>query len=267
MTLTLAEHISAALRAGAAADYDARWDHVCALHRDGSAEALEAAFALCSSPEAAKREFGADVLGQLGGSGPLSPYREQSAPLLTRLLQDADPGVVSSALFALGHLAREVNAEVLTGLADHASDDVRYALACMLPSSGVATTEALLIRLMSDRSADVRDWATFGLGSQTDLDSPAIRDAFLARVSDPHVDTRDEAIAALARRSDPRVLPALLQELRDESVGRLAVEAARDLAAPELLPALDALSSWWDVDPALLAEAIEACRSARVEPR
>jgi hypothetical protein len=47
--------------------------------------------------------------------------------------------------------------------------------------------------------------------------------------------------------------------LEAEGVFRLAVESARYLADPRLLPSLSALRSWWDVDPPLLEAATAAC--------
>lgn len=42
----------------------------------------------------------------------------------------------------------------------------------------------LLFRLMRDIETNVRDWATFALASQTDLDSPEIRRALTERLGD-----------------------------------------------------------------------------------
>src|SRR5687768_18575105 len=95
---------------------------------------------------------------------------------------------------------------------------------------------------MSDADEDVRNWATFGLGSMIDDDSPQIREALLARISDAHDETRGEALVGLALRQDPRVLEPLLRALRADTVGSLAVEATRDLGAAELLTALEARS-------------------------
>jgi HEAT repeat protein len=258
------EHISKALAAAASGDEDARWEQVCALQRSGTQEVFAACMDLCSSPVALRRALGADVLGQLRGIDTAASYREQSAPVLTRLLGDAELRVLSAALRAIGHLRIEADPGVLCSLAQHPSADVRYALAVALPSCGGAATIALLIQLMADTDDDVRDWATFGLGTQADEDSEEIRAALLRRVADVHDDTRAEALAGLAVRKDLRVLPALLCALTGETVGALAVEAARDLAAPELLPVLEELTTWWDVDPTLLAEAIESSRAGGV---
>jgi hypothetical protein len=120
-----------------------------------------------------------------------------------------------------------------------------------------------LIALMSDHDDEVRDWATFGLGTQTELDGPEVREAFLARLDDECLDARDEAIVGLARRRDRRVLPVVLARLGDEEIGRLAVEAAAYLADESLLARLQGLESWWVLDPELLAEAIACCDPAR----
>ena len=48
--------------------------------------------------------------------------------------------------------------------------------------------------------------------------------------------------------------------LTGKSVGRLAVEAAGLLADPKLLPALNDLGTWWDVDSELLDPAVRACK-------
>jgi HEAT repeat protein len=116
-----------------------------------------------------------------------------------------------------------------------------------------------LVRLSQDPEVPVRDWATFSL-AQTDHDSPAVRDALRARAEDPDEETRWEAVVGLARRHDPEALPRVAAGLRAGVVGKLVVEAAEELGDPSLLEPLLALQAWWDVDPLLLARAIEASR-------
>jgi HEAT repeat protein len=144
---------------------------------------------------------------------------------------------------------------------------VRLAVAQALP--GVAgdppapAVVAALVRLTDDADDEVREWATFGLGSSLAIDSIGIRGALWRRVDDEHHDTRAEAMLALARRGDERVVPAVLAALTAQSVGRLAVEAAALLPSASLLPALLGLRSWWDVDPPLLEQAIRRCSAPR----
>ncbi len=101
--------------------------------------------------------------------------------------------------------------------------------------------------------------------SQIDTDTQEIRDALFARVEegddDDKEEIRGEAFVGLARRGDKRVIEPLLRELMSDSVGSLAIEAAKEIADSRLLPALLSLKEWWDVDKELLDEAILACES------
>lgn len=45
-----------------------------------------------------------------------------------------------------------------------------------------------LLQLMIGADDDVRNWATFGIGTLGKLDSPDIRDALAGRLSDPFED-------------------------------------------------------------------------------
>ncbi len=116
-----------------------------------------------------------------------------------------------------------------------------------------------LMTLMEDSDEQIRDWATFGLCSLTEIDGDEVREALLGRLDDAFPDAREEAILGLARRRDRRVFPVVERELRDDEVGRMQVEAAAYLADVRLLGPLRALQSWWDLDAGLLEEAIAAC--------
>jgi HEAT repeat protein len=79
---------------------------------------------------------------------------------------------------------------------------------------------------MKDADEEVRDWATFGLGVQGDLDSAEIRDALFQQLSDSNEDVREEAMAALGKRRDQRVVPFLLAALEPPAVSVPVIEAA-----------------------------------------
>jgi HEAT repeat protein len=168
--------------------------------------------------------------------------------------------VVASALYALGNLEASDRIPDLARLAAHDCWWVRLALARSLPSSEESERHiTTLITLSRDENKDVRDWATFGLGSQCDVDTDPIRAALFDRVTDEHFDTRSEALVGLARRGDHRAIEAVLAALREEVVGEMAVEAAGLLGREDFLPALRDLKSWWGVDDDLLERAIRRC--------
>jgi HEAT repeat protein len=72
-----------------------------------------------------------------------------------------------------------------------------------------------LIRLSRDRSARVRNWATFGLSQQLGdphpIDTPEIREALAARLQDDAACA--EAAFGLAARGDRRALPIVQRAL------------------------------------------------------
>ncbi len=87
-----------------------------------------------------------------------------------------------------------------------------------------------LIELSRDSHSLVRDWATFGIGQQTSLDSTEIREALLERGEDDDPVVRGEALMGLAQRQDLRVVPLIHRELCGEFHGSWAVEAAKMMA-------------------------------------
>jgi len=106
---------------------------------------------------------------------------------------------------------------------------------------------------------DTRNWATFALGSLSEEDSPAIRDALAARLSDADDEVRGEAMLGLARRVDERVVQPLQRELSGREVGTLAIEAAEVMPRPEFIPHLEALYAAHPGDRAI-DQALDRCR-------
>lgn len=195
------------------------------------------------------------ALGQAVYGSP-EEIQEALPELLALFDPDGDPEVLLTVVDALGKAADEVVPESLLPLAtaDYPDSGVRLAVARALPH-GVgselmrARVAAALVRMTLDVSDDVRDWACFGL-AQLDADGEAVRDALVARLDDPHLDTRSEALVALARLGDPRALPAVQQRLTadPDDITMLEIEAAEELADPALSPALKALEELWAED-------------------
>lgn len=177
---------------------------------------------------------------------------------------ETDPAVIAAVISALGHTCEEEACLAVLAFAGHRADKVRLAVAQAV-GIGTETIAAqnlvaqTLIELSRDPSDEVRDWATFQLGSILELDSPAIREALAERVNDEYADARNEAVVGLALRKDPRAFAPTLEMLTSEWVYSLAIEAAGALADPRFAPALHAIAEWWDQGDALLDDALAAC--------
>jgi HEAT repeat protein len=238
-----AEIISQAL---AEADEFRAWDHVITLHFRATRDVLVEAVALCASECPQERTLGANILGQLGI--PRRAFPEECHAALVRLLQEEDdPEVLNAACVACGHLKHPQAVPFLTALSRHSEEDVRLGVVHGLLAREDPEAVECLIVLSADADADVRDWATFGLGSQIDVDEPPLRAALLARLADTDLVARAEAMVGLARRRDERVIPALLDALHSARFAEyhrsdLVLEAVEEIADPRLVPALLRLS-------------------------
>ncbi|MBK8813954.1 MAG: HEAT repeat domain-containing protein [Acidobacteria bacterium] len=256
-------------------DFDVRWSYVAQLHNRGNSEVFDAARRLIESFDPNAIELAADILGQLGGEE--KPYCAESVQLLIKVLDStlrvaqAEDEILamSAALNALGRMNTAESREKVLEFVKHPSEIVRFnvthGLLCIDDDEEIKA----LIELSADPDVDVRNWATFGLGSMTALDSSAIRDALFARISElgseTHDETRGEALVGLALRRDPRVLEPLIEELRSGEVGTLAIEAAAELGDPRICAPLRSIETWWDIDRELLHTALENCCSLSSE--
>lgn len=249
-------------RATGQEDYEAIWpilDEAAALGRAAFGAALE----LLGSKEASARAVACDLLGALCNPDERVLGPEVTLALVRLAEHEDDPDVVWSIARALGSAEDHMGLSTLVSLVGHPDSDVRYQVALALPfcqeGGDAAVLAGALMTLMEDSDEQIRDWATFGLGSLTEIDGDEVREALLGRLDDAFPDAREEAILGLARRRDRRVFPVVERELRDDEVGRMQVEAAAYLADVRLLGPLRALQSWWDLDAGLLEEAIAAC--------
>jgi HEAT repeat protein len=200
------------------ADEDAWWPSLEELRARPTRETFDGAVALLASDAMAERELAVDILGALGGSGsdPQRPFREETVVLLLDLLRrERESRVLESLGYAFGHLDEPRGVAPLSALAGHPEVRVREGVIGGLLRHEDERAVAALIQLSADEADEIRDWATFGLGTQIPLDTPAIRAALAARLDDPHEDTREEAMYGLAMRLDARAIPVLLAFLED----------------------------------------------------
>jgi len=268
---------------GVVAEVDARWVRLLALRQGlGDAEVedeaaslvaqfqveaeesvLELALSALSHDDPWHRQAAAWVLGQFG----FPEGRPFGARVLPEVLRAAraerDDDVREDLVAALGDAQDAAWLDDLLSFAGDPAPGVRRAVASHVP--GMPYADPLpdraidaLIMLSTDTDPRVRDWATFGLGTQSSQDSSEIRAALLARLDDEDADAAAEALVGLARRGAPEALVrvrALLEE-PDGPITLLVLEAAAELADPMLMPALEALALEWDGDEDQHTEAV-----------
>jgi HEAT repeat protein len=230
-------------------DDEQYWAAIRVLHGRFGPEAFAQAQEWSQNPDAARRRAAADLLAQAHIGAP--EFEEPAGDLLIQMLRkEGDPEVLNSLAIALGHNGHAGRVPLLAKLRRHPDDRVRYGVAYGLAGCDEPEAVEALIDLSADGDAEVRDWATFALGSQTELDEPAIREALYARASDSDEETQGEAILGLAIRSDPRVIPFI-------------VEAAKEFPQVQFLVPLlqlkDELGEATAWRTALQDEAIHAC--------
>jgi HEAT repeat protein len=243
-------------------DEDRVWYAKIALQWRATREVLDRALELCKSFCAFERGLGADILGQLGV--PKRSFPEECLRMLLDMLErEQHSDVLRAILVALSHLGQPESVLPALRFRHHVDSDIRYSVVFALSGHTMPEAIAGLIELTNDPVCQVRDWATFGLGTLVDVDTPDVRKALWERLSDHDDDTRCEALVGLARRNDRRVIPALSSELRSGFVEALAVEAAEHIGDPQLLADLIALRERWGPDCDSLENAITACSRER----
>jgi len=213
-------------------DYDsgAPWEGVRALRMLGNRDVFDRAAAWCVSQEPLRRARGADVLAQIGRTAEhhSNNFSDESFAVVSAMLtRETEALPLLAAIHALGHIGDPRAIRVVVQYRSHADADVRFAVACALGNFANDSLAAeSLIQLTNDMDADVRDWATFGIGSLSKLDTPELREALVRNLDDPFKDARQEAIVGLATRRDSRVLPALIAALESPDVPSIIIEAA-----------------------------------------
>jgi HEAT repeat protein len=172
---------------------------------------------------------------------------EESVDVLLHLLDDSDSGVVAHAATALGFRNHPRTIPRLLRPLSDMDAHVRLGVVHGLSNHNDLDAVGGLIRLTVDDDRDVRDWATFGLGTLTDVDTPELRDALLARISEDDAEIRGEALIGLTHRHHPNALALVRDELNRPFRGDWAIEAAELLADTALHSALRAV--WGSLEP------------------
>lgn len=270
--LTTAELFARALAEATneAGDPEAYWELINTLHDREPAEVWALVGPLAEHADVRLQQVVPDVLRLLGREA--QPLAKETLELFAQMLSRSPPAEL---LACIGNACVDFHdPSIVTMLAPHAGhpdDAVREAVLHAVRRSGHPDAVSALINLSRDPVDDLREWATFALGSQLPLvDGVDVREALAARLTDGHEPTRDEAVIGLGLRGDARALGPLRAQLERGFVGLALFEAARALASPMLSEVLATLkkdvrvqATLTEEEQAELAAALQACAQPR----
>lgn len=217
-----------------------RWDNISVLRKRPSQELFSKCIDLTKSKDTKYKCIGIDILAQFGL--PPRPFLRQTLEIYFDLLNtETDAKVIMSLLYAVNHNNDNLNKrqiEKLCSFSDTENSQIKEGLVFSLLGIDSLNAIETLIKLSTDKSSYIRNWATFGIGTQVAKDNKNIREALWKRVNDKHQETKLEAIVGLAKRKDNRVGEAIKRELIDGEFGTLLFEAIIETKDKSFLPLL-----------------------------
>jgi len=216
------------------------WDNITALRHRPTREVFNRCVELINNGDVKSREIGITVLSQLGAAP--RPFYKETLKLFVGLLEkEKDVTILFALIYGLGHNNEKlspVQVRKLCSFKNTSNTLIREAVTFALGGIDDVNAIEALIELSADKSGPIRNWATFGIGSLTERDTPTIREALWNRVDDKHQETKLEAIAGLAARKDGRVIDVIKKELISGEYGTLLFEAIVSLGDKQFIPLL-----------------------------
>lgn len=194
---------------------EAHWNNIRELRSRASNDIFEKACELIKSEKTKERIIGAEILSQFG-----LPPRPLIKPILKlffeTLKKERDSKVISTIFYGIGHNSEHItkrDIEFICKFKSSRNIEVQHALVFALGGLDNQIAIDTLIGFTTSKQSLIRNWATFGIGAQSDKDNSIIREVLWNRISDKNRQTRQEAIFGLAKRKDLRVKDVLKREL------------------------------------------------------
>ncbi|MEO8516686.1 MAG: hypothetical protein ABI426_08080 [Flavobacterium sp.] len=217
------------------------WNYIDELRKRKSKDIFEKCILLIKSEIIKERIIGIDVLAQFGY--PRLHKNVILKELFQLLKNETDKYAISSLFYAIGHNNENLTMkqiDLICSFKKHKSSRVRYSLAFALLTKEEPNAILTLIKLSNDRDFEIRDWATFGIGTQIEIDTEEIRNALWKRIKDKYEGVRFEAIIGLAKRKDERIKEILKIELENiDEFGSLILEAIEEFNDKEFIPLIE----------------------------
>jgi HEAT repeat protein len=219
------------------------WSYIGELFRRPTEDVFQKCVQLTQSLEINERIIGVNVLSQLG-SDKRSFQKETIKLLFEMLKKEENPKIIYLILVAIGHNNERLTKSHIAKIEkfkDSRSSDVRFGLVMALSRCKHKYADDILIFLSHDKHADVRDWATFSIGSLSESNDPKLIAALWERTNDRDDDTRYEAFTGLAKRKQVEIKKNIMKELETGKYGSQLFEAIAELGDTDFLLQLQTL--------------------------
>jgi hypothetical protein len=216
------------------------WENIRELRSRGNKKTFIECDKLYKSKNPKHREISIDVLAQLGIT-PRPFYKESKKIFFDLLKNEKNANVLISIFYAISHNNEKLsleNIKLITSFKNETDFNIKKALIFALLSVNQTLAIETLIFFSTDKLSDIRNWATFGIGTQIETDNKKIRNALWDRITDKDLNTRSEAIVGLANRKDSRIYGIIEIELENPNFSALIFEALLTLKARDFLQKL-----------------------------
>jgi hypothetical protein len=219
------------------------WSYIGELFRRPTEDVFQKCVQLTQSDNVKERKIGVNVLSQLGSDK--RPFQKETIKLLFEMLKkEENPRTIYLILVAIGHNNEGLTKAHIAQIEKFKSSrnsNIRFGLVMALSRCKHKYADDILIFLSRDKRADVRDWATFSIGSLRESNDPKLIAALWERVDDKDEDTRYEAFTGLAKRKQVEMKKYIKAELETNQFGSQLFEAIAELNDTDFLPQLEAL--------------------------
>lgn len=213
------------------------WKYIGELRKRTEKSVFEKSCELTKSKIVKEKIIGINILAQFGY--PRLHKKEILKIYFDLIKTETDKNIISAVLYGIGHNNENLTdkqIDVICSYQDHKSINIRHSLIHAILGIDKSKTINTLIQLTKDKDTTIRDWATFGIGTQIETDNEPIRNALWERVTDKDKKTRHEAIVGLAKRKDENIKEVLKKELLEiDNSGALILEAIEELHDKEFI--------------------------------
>ncbi len=251
-------------------DIKKRWTIIVDIQARANHETFKHCKKLCLSSSYKDRVLGIDILAQLGVYH--RPFKEETVPIFIDLFKTEKSLTVLSALFiGCGHLVKTDDHRFIPYLLkfiEHKSRNLRFGVVFGIMGHEEHLAIKALIQLTEDIDDDVRNYATFALGSQVNSNNCQVIGALEKRLLDNNDEIVDEAILGLAlRKKFLKITKPILSILKNGEPKTLLLEAAGKVPNDEIYFELKNLYSLSKNDSSINTEWLSSLREALSEQR